>query len=218
LQKKHLISILASDEQKQEVLKTAPDETRIRWVATLEALIAEEADAYIDLQFEPSAERVSLLKKCLPATVMIHSVEHTLAALDVPFIRVNAWPGFLERPLIECASATPGNEEKIENTCSILKRESVLLPDEPGFISARILAMIINEAYFALQEAVSSRRDIDLAMRTGTNYPYGPFEWGDKIGLKKIVALLSQLALTDSRYQPCGLLLAEANTANSNDT
>ena len=213
-----MIRILASDEQKQELLKTEPDETRIRWVANLEALLAEQADAYIDLQFEPSAARISALKKCLPATVIIHSVEHTLASLGVPFVRVNAWAGFLERPLIECAIAAPGNEGKIENTCSILKRERVIVPDEPGFISARILAMIINEAYFALAEAVSSRRDIDLAMRTGTNYPYGPFEWGDKIGLKKIVALLSELAVTDSRYQPCGLLLAEAKTVNSFNT
>ena len=180
-------------------------------MANLEALIAEEADAYIDLQFDLSAERISALKECLPATVIIHSVEHSLRSLGVPFVRVNAWPGFLERPLFECAVAAPGNEGKVENVCSILKRECVLLPDEPGFISARILAMIINEAYFALGEAVSSMRDIDLAMRTGTNYPYGPFEWGEKIGLKKIAALLGELAVTDSRYEPCGLLLAEAN-------
>ena len=49
-------------------------------------------------------------------------------------------------------------------------------PDIPGFISARVVSMIINEAYFALEEEVSSKEEIDTAMKLGTNYPYGPFD------------------------------------------
>jgi 3-hydroxybutyryl-CoA dehydrogenase len=47
-------------------------------------------------------------------------------------------------------------------------------------------------------------------MKLGTNYPYGPFEWSKKIGLKNIAALLSELSLTENRYLPAGLLLKEA--------
>jgi 3-hydroxyacyl-CoA dehydrogenase len=45
--------------------------------------------------------------------------------------------------------------------------------------------MIINEAYFALEDNVSTKAETDIAMKLGTNYPYGPFEWGQLIGLKK---------------------------------
>jgi 3-hydroxybutyryl-CoA dehydrogenase len=67
-------------------------------------------------------------------------------------------------------------------------------------VAAKIIAMIINEAYFALGENISTKNEIDVAMKLGTNYPYGPFEWSEKIGLKKIYALLKKLCEKDSRY------------------
>ena len=60
--------------------------------------------------------------------------------------------------------------------------------------------MIINEAWFSLAENISTREEIDTAMKLGTNYPYGPFEWGDKIGLDRVSALLNELHKTDTRY------------------
>ncbi|TMI92961.1 MAG: hypothetical protein E6H08_11285 [Bacteroidetes bacterium] len=85
------------------------------------------------------------------------------------------------------------------------------MPDVKGFISPRVVSMIINEAYFALEENVSKKEEIDIAMKLGTNYPYGPFEWSKKIGLKNIAALLTELSKTEKRYQPADLLLKEAN-------
>jgi 3-hydroxybutyryl-CoA dehydrogenase len=58
----------------------------------------------------------------------------------------------------------------------------------------RALAMIINEAAFALQESVASAVDIDQAMKLGTNYPKGPLTWCDEIGAEAIVATLDALA------------------------
>ena len=69
-------------------------------------------------------------------------------------------------------------------------------------ITPRVIAMIINEAYFTLQAGVSTKEEIDTAMKLGTNYPYGPFEWADKIGLNRIKTLLQTLSKTDTRYLP----------------
>jgi 3-hydroxybutyryl-CoA dehydrogenase len=77
-------------------------------------------------------------------------------------------------------------------------------------LSARVIAMIINEAYFALGEGVSSKQEIDIAMKLGTNYPYGPFEWSERIGLKNIYKLLQKLNSTSSRYTIALLLEKEA--------
>lgn len=84
-------------------------------------------------------------------------------------------------------------------------------PDESlsDQISLRIISMIVNEAYFALGDGISTKEEIDTAMKLGTNYPYGPFEWSQKIGLKKIYALLQNLGREKERYAAAPLLKYE---------
>ena len=45
-------------------------------------------------------------------------------------------------------------------------------------------------------------------MKLGTNYPLGPFEWGSRIGLSRIVELLEIMSKTDPRYIPADSLKA----------
>jgi 3-hydroxybutyryl-CoA dehydrogenase len=80
--------------------------------------------------------------------------------------------------------------------------------EEQGEGVARILAMIMNEAAFAYGEGVASVRDIDRAMRLGTNYPKGPLGWADEIGLDIVLKVLRSLqeSLGDDRYRPAPLL------------
>ena len=78
-------------------------------------------------------------------------------------------------------------------------------------ITPRTVAMIINEAYFTVQDGTASREDIDMAMKTGVNYPYGPFEWCHKIGVRHVYELLNLLyeATHDERYKVPALLQRE---------
>ncbi len=75
-------------------------------------------------------------------------------------------------------------------------------------IFMRILAMLINEAYDALHLGVASRRDIDLAMQNGVNYPKGLIAWSEEIGLEKVLSVLQDLFETygEDRYRPNVLL------------
>ena len=77
----------------------------------------------------------------------------------------------------------------------------VFVKDEPGFVSARIVAMIINEAYFTWEAGTSTKEEIDIAMKLGTAYPYGPFEWAGLIGVKRVVELLERLSEADQLYE-----------------
>ena len=65
-----------------------------------------------------------------------------------------------------------------------------------------------NEASFALGERIARREDIDTAMTLGTNYPFGPFEWGKKIGFEQIRAVLEGLRreFGEERYRTAPLL------------
>ena len=69
--------------------------------------------------------------------------------------------------------------------------------------------MIVNEAYFTFEAQTSTKDEIDIAMRLGTNYPKGPFEWSREIGLKNIFDLLMHLSRSDKRYRPSGAIELE---------
>jgi len=60
-----------------------------------------------------------------------------------------------------------------------------------------------------LQEQVSTKQEIDIAMKLGTNYPHGPFEWSELIGLQNIYRLLLEMSRDDQKYQPAELLKNE---------
>ena len=175
-----------------------------------EANAYPDADLYIDLDFVNEPGRVDALRRLLPGVVLVNAVVPTLEEIGYPFVRINGWPGFLERNIHEVvvpkevAVLLAGIYEK-------LGREYRLVPDTPGMISGRILATIINEAYYTWEEDVSTREEIDIAMKLGTNYPLGPFEWGQRIGLEKVAGLLTVLSGDNSRYTPSNSLLKAAN-------
>lgn len=133
--------------------------------------------------------------------VLINEVVDTLDGMQNPenVSRINGWPGFLNRPLWEVVTH---DAKELSILSSLFNRKIVFLKDVPGFVAARTVSMIINEAYYALREGVSTRKEIDMAMKLGTNYPFGPFEWAERIGLQNIYDLLTRLARTNSLYQP----------------
>jgi 3-hydroxybutyryl-CoA dehydrogenase len=151
-----------------------------------------------------------MLKGLLPSLVFISSISHTLSEIGEPFIRLNGWPGFLGGPVWELAFREGHMDPSIKAFLDKTELPFRIVPDQPGLVGARILCNIINEAYFALQEGVSSREEIDLAMKLGTNYPYGPFQWCELIGVRYVFELLSRLNQDAPLYQSSDLLEQEA--------
>lgn len=76
-----------------------------------------------------------------------------------------------------------------------------------GFIFPRTIVQIINEAYFALDDKVASKEDINRAMKFGVNYPKGPFEWAEGKELY-VKTLLNELLekTQDQRYVASALI------------
>lgn len=114
--------------------------------------------------------------------------------------------------LIECMlplqGESAGFQAVAEKVFQSIGKEVEWVQDETGGVFPRILSMIINEAAFALMEKIASPEDIDAAMRMGTNYPFGPLAWGDRVGLDDVYAVLSGLHrdLGEDRYRPAPLL------------
>jgi 3-hydroxybutyryl-CoA dehydrogenase len=84
-------------------------------------------------------------------------------------------------------------------------------------IAERLLATIVNEAASALADGVAAPESIDTAMRLGANYPSGPLEWGERIGLVEVVRTLDTLDAPelDGRYRVVPLLRSLAESGGS---
>jgi len=100
------------------------------------------------------------------------------------------------------------NFDKSKKLFKNLGKDIYDVQDRVGMISLRIISMIINEAYLVLQEGTSNKDDIDTAMKLGTNYPYGPIDWSEKIGVELIYNILKSMfdEFGDDRYRITPLL------------
>lgn len=212
-----IVAVLADEDLKKEWLsKDAGADVELIWADSLRALMMTDADAYFDLLFEMDSERTGRLKQLLPKPVFVNAVAYTTKIIGHDFIRVNAWPGFLQRNLTEIALAASVPEKNVASVFEALNWQYRVVPDICGLITARIVAMIINEAFYTWGSEVSSKEEIDTAMKLGTNYPMGPFEWSEKIGLQKIHELLKELGRTDERYTIAPALISTINEQVSN--
>ncbi|EOG1933708.1 3-hydroxyacyl-CoA dehydrogenase [Providencia stuartii] len=89
-----------------------------------------------------------------------------------------------------------------------LNKDVIVLPDYPGLLTMRTVAMLCNEALDVVNKGVASPKDTDNAMRYGVNYPKGPLAWGAEIGWQHILNTLDQLSqfYADGRYRANPLL------------
>ncbi len=112
--------------------------------------------------------------------------------------------GFLdESPRPVTAQATKEFCKKIaKDVCEIKV-------DCPGFLTNRTMIALLNEVFYCLYEGVASKEDIDMAFKSGFNWPMGPLELSDFIGLDTCLSVMQVLyeGLADSKYRPCPLLV-----------
>ncbi len=168
-----------------------------------------------------SAKRANIAKldKSLPRTAPILSSSVTVSATEQStwmtekhrLVGFAALPTLIEKPLVEVAPTVFSPRETVDvvqRFYQSLGKEIELVQDRVGMVVPRIVCQLINEAAFALQEEIASPQDIDTAMKLGVNYPHGPIEWAEKIGVPHVYAVLSALEqdLHEDRYRIAPLL------------
>ncbi len=92
--------------------------------------------------------------------------------------------------LVEIVAGVDTSDETIQVVQDLahkMGKETVLVKDAQGFVTSRVLAAHMLECMRVLEEGVASAEDIDKAVRLGLNYPMGPFELADYVGLDTMV-------------------------------
>ena len=89
-----------------------------------------------------------------------------------------------------------------------LGKETVVVKDSPGFVTNRIITLVMNEAAKLLEENLASIEDIDKIEKLSHNWPMGPFELADMVGIDVLVDLLEGIYRQTGweRYKPAPLL------------
>jgi 3-hydroxybutyryl-CoA dehydrogenase len=90
----------------------------------------------------------------------------------------------------------------------VLEKKGVMVYESPGFVTTRLICLLINEALHLLEESVASPEDIDTAMRIGYQFERGPLEMADRFGLDSVLAALDRMfrEYGELKYRPSFLL------------
>ena len=112
---------------------------------------------------------------------------------------------------VEIVKTLLTSEETIEISLDFIKslgKETVVVKDSPGFVTNRIITLVMNEAAKLLEESLASIEDIDKIEKLSHNWPMGPFELADLVGIDVIVDLLEGIYQQTGweRYKPAPLL------------
>ncbi len=156
---------------------------------------------YID---DVTPEHIPILTSSLCVSV---SEQCAMVKSPARLIGIGLYDTFSKAKRIEIAPSKITDSAVLKNAENFLAGAGIsysVVPDRVGMIFPRIVSMIINEAIQVYSEQIASKEDIDTAMKLGTNYPFGPLEWADRIGIGLVYNILRALQkdFGEDRYRP----------------
>jgi len=117
---------------------------------------------------------------------------------------------FEEKYLVQIVRGLQTSDDTVRDVREFLEKvgvTAVKLEETPGFMLDRVIASIVNEAAVMYSSKLATKEDIDKMMKVCVNWPMGPFEFADTMGVDRVVEILDSMTQQlGSRYQPCFLL------------
>ena len=163
--------------------------------------IVRKAGAGLDEGDRPGSDAVILITP-LGVDATTHAAR---AGLDPErTVAIDSLFGFASRRTVMKTIVT--RPEMMQKTHAVLAADGTPvtpIQDSPGFVAQRIVAMIVAIGSGVAQNGIATPNDIDRAVKLGLNYPNGPLEFADMLGISRIVEILDGMnACTgDPRYR-----------------
>jgi len=189
-----------TEEQMREIL------SRIRTTTNLAEAVSS-ADFVIEAVFEDLEVKRKLFRE-----LDTYTPKHAVLASNTSTLSITALAAATSRPekvvgmhffnppqvmkLVEVVRGLQTSDETVELVKGLAERLGkvpVLCKDVPGFIANRIGIIAILEAIRLYEQGVASAKDIDTAMKLGYNWPMGPLELADFIGLDVLLSIAEVL-------------------------
>ena len=190
------------------------------------AIDLDAAAKQADLVIEAVPEEIDL-KMTLFAHLDEICPPHTILATNTSTLSPSAIGSATSRPdkviamhffnpvhlmkLVEIIRSLETSDETCQAALGVARKmgkETVVVNESPGFVTSRMSALVGNEAFYMLMEGVASAEDIDRAIKLGLNYPMGPLELGDLVGLDVRLKNLEYLhKMLGEKFRPCPLLV-----------
>ncbi|MEK4486045.1 3-hydroxyacyl-CoA dehydrogenase [Psychrobacillus sp. FSL H8-0484] len=184
-----------------------------------------KAAGIADLIIEAVPEKTAI-KKMVFETMEEHAPSHCYFATNTSTMSPTEIASFAKRPektiamhffnpvhkmpLVEIVRGLETSNETAETIREVaikMGKETVVINEFPGFVTSRISALVGNEAFYMLQEGLGTPEEIDKAIKLGLNYPMGPFELVDLVGLDTRLNNLNYLhEKLGEKYRPAPLL------------
>ena len=160
-------------------------------------LVLELHSAHLDLKAESLLYLEDALNEQVPIVTLTNAISTGELAKEMLIadrvIGVSLLPPLAEATIAELMPTLHTNRETIrtaERFFESVGLATVQVADAPGGVLVRTVCCLVNEAAFVLQEKIASSAEIDRAMQLGVAYPFGPLEWGDRIGLDHVLAVM----------------------------
>jgi 3-hydroxybutyryl-CoA dehydrogenase len=140
--------------------------------------------------------------------VAVQSEERELALIDLPLVAVTLSDKLQPLGVAFAATTSARSRQVAIDTLRVCGWQAIEMRDVPGLWSARTVCMLINEGADAVHQGVCDEAAADAAMKLGVNWPAGPFEWLNALGVEAVVSVLDHLheATRSERYRVSPLL------------
>ena len=200
---------------------------RIEFASSVEDAV-RDADMVIEAvpdELESQLEIFVVLDKLCPPKTILVSHTHTQSITELASVIYRA-PNCIAmrfpRPpqtssVLEIVRGLETSDETVaaaKQVAQRMKKQSIVLRETPGAITARMQALLCNEAFRMLGEGLAPAEEIDLAISQGLGLKVGPLAEAEAAGLERRLRTLEYLHKTlGETYRPARLLeeLVRAN-------
>jgi 3-hydroxybutyryl-CoA dehydrogenase len=193
---------------------------RIEFASSVEEAV-RDADMVIEAvpdELESQLEIFVVLDKLCPPKTILVSHTHTQSITELASVIYRAPTCIAMRfpkppqtssvlEIIRGLETSDATVSAAKHVAQRMRKQPIVLRETPGAITARVQALLCNEAFRMLGEGLASAEEIDVAIKQGLGLPVGPLAEAEAAGFERRLRTLEYLHKTlGETFRPAPML------------